>query len=184
MQKLSAGHRANQEPIAPSAAPGLEELIVLVFRLGDDEFGIPIDAVVEVAQVPLQITRVPKTPKFLEGVVNLRGEVLPVVDQRRRFDLPRLEKNAAARRLMVIKTERHRAGLIVDSVSDVLRTDRDNVAPPPELTDEKTSRLVRGVINLEKANRIVLLLDPTELLTRAEQGLLDTFQAQSKKANA
>jgi purine-binding chemotaxis protein CheW len=184
MQKLSAGHRANQVPIAPSAAPGREELIVLIFRLGDDEFGIPIDAVVEVAQVPLQITRVPKTPKFLEGVVNLRGEVLPVVDQRRRFDLPRLEKNAAARRLMVIKTERHRAGLIVDSVSDVLRTDRDNVAPPPELTDEKTSRLVRGVINLEKANRIVLLLDPTELLTRAEQGLLDTFQAQSKKANA
>ena len=183
MQKLSAGHRANQVPIAPSSAPGREELIVLVFRLGDDEFGIPIDAVVEVAQVPLQITRVPKTPKFLEGVVNLRGEVLPVVDQRRRFDLPRLEKNAA-RRLMVIKTERHRAGLIVDSVSDVLRTDRDNVAPPPELTDEKTSRLVRGVINLEKANRIVLLLDPTELLTRAEQGLLDTFQAQSKKANA
>ena len=183
MQKLSAGHRANQVPAAPSAAPGREELIVLVFRLGDDEFAIPIDAVVEVAQVPLQITRVPKAPKFLEGVVNLRGEVLPVVDQRRRFDLPRLEKNAA-RRLMVIKTERHRAGLIVDSVSDVLRTDRDNVAPPPELTDEKTSRLVRGVINLEKANRIVLLLDPTELLTRAEQGLLDTFQAQSKKANA
>ena len=183
MQKLTAGHRADQAPIAPSAAPGREELIVLVFRLGDDEFAIPIDAVVEVAQVPLQITRVPKTPKFLEGVVNLRGEVLPVVDQRRRFDLPRLEKNAA-RRLMVIKTERHRAGLIVDSVSDVLRTDRDNVAPPPELTDEKTSRLVRGVINLEKADRIVLLLDPTELLTRAEQGLLDTFQAQSKKANA
>ena len=182
MQKLSAGHRANQVPSAPSA-PGREELIVLVFRLGDDEFAIPIEAVVEVAQVPLQITRVPKTPKFLEGVVNLRGEVLPVVDQRRRFDLPMLEKNAA-RRLMVIKTERHRAGLIVDSVSDVLRTDRDNIAPPPQLTDEKTSRLVRGVINLEKANRIVLLLDPTELLTRAEQGLLDTFQAQSKKANA
>jgi purine-binding chemotaxis protein CheW len=106
-----------------------------------------------------------------------------VVDQRRRFDLPKLEKREA-RRLVVVRTERHRAGLIVDSVSDVLRTDRDSVAPPPELTDEKTSRLVRGVINLEKANRIVLLLDPTELLTRAEQGLLDAFQAQSKKANA
>lgn len=154
----------------------------LVFRLGDDEFALPIDAVVEVAQVPAQVTRVPKTPKFLEGVVNLRGEVLPVVDQRRRFDMPKLEKSET-RRLVVVKTERHRAGLIVDSISDVLRTQSANVAPAPHLTDEKTARLVRGVINLEKAGRMVLLLDPTELLTRAEQGLLDTFQAQSKKAN-
>jgi purine-binding chemotaxis protein CheW len=183
MRKLTAGRPEDQVPVAPFAAPRREDLIVLVFRLGEDEFGIPIDAVVEVAQVPAQITRVPKTPKFLEGVVNLRGEVLPVVDQRRRFDLPKLERTET-RRLVVIKTERHRAGLIVDSVSDVLRTDRESLAPPPELTDEKTSRLVRGVINLEKLNRIVLLLDPTELLTRAEQGLLDTFQAQSKKAHA
>ena len=183
MRKLTPGNAPREAPSAQTAAPAREELIVLVFRLGDDEFGIPIDAVVEVAQVPSQITRVPKTPKFLEGVVNLRGEVLPVVDQRRRFDLPKLEKNEA-RRLVVVKTERHRAGLIVDSVSEVLRTDPENVAPPPDLTDEKTSRLVRGVINLEKVDRMVLLLDPTELLTRAEEGLLDAFQAQSKKANA
>jgi purine-binding chemotaxis protein CheW len=160
-----------------------DELIFLVFRLGDDEFGLPIDAIVEVAQVPAQITRVPKAPKFLEGVVNLRGEVLPVVDQRRRFDMPKLE-HAETRRLIVMKTERRRAGIIVDSVSDVLRSARSGIAPPPELTDEKTARLVHGVINLDKDGRIVLLLDPTELLTRAEQGLLDTFEAQSKKANA
>jgi purine-binding chemotaxis protein CheW len=183
MQRLIANHRSQATSIAPEQADSREELIFLVFRLGNDEFGLPIDAVVEVAQVPPQVTRVPKTPKFLEGVVNLRGEVLPVVDQRRRFDMPKLEK-AESRRLVVVKTERHRAGLIVDSVSDVLRTDRANVAPPPHLTDEKTARLVRGVINLEKAGRMVLLLDPTELLTRAEQGLLDTFQVQSKKANA
>jgi purine-binding chemotaxis protein CheW len=182
MQRLMANHRSQTTSIAPEAG-SREELIFLVFRLGNDEFGVPIDAVVEVAQVPSQVTRVPKTPKFLEGVVNLRGEVLPVVDQRRRFDMPKLEKSET-RRLVVVKTERHRAGLIVDGVSDVLRTDRANVAPPPHLTDEKTARLVRGVINLEKAGRMVLLLDPTELLTRAEQGLLDTFQAQSKKANA
>jgi purine-binding chemotaxis protein CheW len=182
MQKLT---RQRTQPAAngPAAEEHREELIFLVFRLGDDEFGLPIDAVVEVAQVPAQITRVPKTPKFLEGVVNLRGEVLPVVDQRRRFDMPKLE-NAEARRLVVVKTERHRAGIIVDSVSDVLRTYRAEVAPPPELTDENTARLIHGVINLENAGRIVLLLDPTELLTRAEHGLLDTFQAQSKKANA
>jgi purine-binding chemotaxis protein CheW len=181
MQRLAANQQAQTSQQADTAAVAGEELIFLVFRLGDAEFGLPIDTVVEVAQVPSQITRVPKTPKFLEGVVNLRGEVLPVVDQRRRFDMPRLDAREG-RRLVVIKTERHRAGLIVDSVSDVLRTSAANVEPPPDLTDE-TSRLVRGVINLQKSNRMVLLLDPTELLTRAEQGLLDTFQAVSKKAD-
>jgi purine-binding chemotaxis protein CheW len=183
MQRLTAGHQAHPTSTAQADAGGREELIVLVFRLGAGEFGLPIDAVVEVSQVPAQITRVPKTPKFLEGVVNLRGEVLPVVDQRRRFDMPQFDKNET-RRLVVVKTERHRAGIIVDSVSDVLRTYRENVAPPPELTDEKTARLLHGVINLEKVGRMVLLLDPAELLTRAEQGLLDSFQVQSKKADA
>lgn len=181
MQRLTAGQQTRRAP--KSDAGGREEVIFLVFRLGNDEFALPIEAVVEVAQVPPQITRIPKTPKFLEGVVNLRGEVLPVVDQRRRFDMPALDKHET-HRLVVVKTERHRAGIIVDAVSDVLRAYRENVAPPPDLTDEKTARLVHGVINLEKAGRIVLLLDPAELLTRAEQGLLDTFQAQSKKANA
>jgi purine-binding chemotaxis protein CheW len=143
---------------------------------------LPIDTVVEVAQVPERITRMPRAPKFLEGVVNLRGEVVPVVDQRRRFDMPRLE-NTEGRRLVVIKTERHRAGLIVDSVSDVLRTHESDIAPPPELTDA-TSRLVRGVIHVEKTDRLVLALDPTELLTRAEQGQLDAFHAKSAKADA
>lgn len=182
MQRLATGTRAQPTNGAQANTVAGQELIFLVFRLGPDEFGLPIDTVVEVAQVPSHITRVPKTPKFLEGVVNLRGEVLPVVDQRRRFDMPKLD-SLEGRRLVVIKTDRHRAGLIVDSVSDVLRTDADHVDPPPDLT-ESTSRLVRGVVNLEKAKRMVLLLDPTELLTRAEQGLLDTFQAASPKADA
>jgi len=182
MRRLTATHATQKAPTMQADARSQQESIFLVFRLGDDEFGLPIDTVVEVAQVPENITRVPKTPKFLEGVVNLRGEVLPVVDQRRRFDLPKLD-DTEGRKLVVIKTERHRAGLIVDSVSDVLRTHDENIEPPPQLT-ELVSRLVRGVINLEQTGRIVLLLDPTELLTRAEQGLLDTFQAKSAKADA
>lgn len=182
MQRVTATQGMQKAETLQTEARDQRESIFLVFRLGDDEFGLPIDTVVEVAQVPEQITRVPKTPKFLEGVVNLRGEVLPVVDQRRRFDLPKLE-HTEGRRLVVIKTERHRAGLIVDSVSDVLRAQEVDIEPAPELT-EIVSRLVRGVINLEKERRIVLLLDPTELLTRAEQGLLDTFQAKSAKADA
>jgi purine-binding chemotaxis protein CheW len=181
MQRLTEGQQTDESRV-PSGPHAGDELIFLVFRLGDDEFGLPVDAVVEVAQVPDQITRVPRTPRFLEGVTNLRGEVLPIVDQRRRFDMPALDSNAT-RRLVVVRTDRHRAGLIVDGISDVLRTTSAQVAPPPELTDA-TSRLIQGVLNIEHSKRIVLLLDPTELLTRAELGLLDTFQASRKKANA
>ncbi len=127
--------------------------------------------------MPDQITRLPKTPKFLEGVVNLRGEVLPVVDQRRRFDMPPLE-NADGQRMVVVRSERHRAGLIVDSVSEVLRSRADAVEPAPDLTGQ-ANRLVQGVINLERDGRMVLLLDPSELLSRTERGLLDAFQAAS-----
>ncbi|HZZ70361.1 MAG TPA: chemotaxis protein CheW [Phenylobacterium sp.] len=177
MQRLGGG-----EATKPRAAEDVagEALKFLVFRLGDDEFGLPIETVDEVARVPDQITRLPKAPKFLEGVVNLRGEVLPVVDQRRRFDMPALEK-ADGRRLVVVRTERHRAGLIVDAVSEVLQTTADRIEPAPDLTGEAT-RLVQGVLNLEAAGRIVLLLDPAELLTRTERGLLDAFAAASEQA--
>jgi purine-binding chemotaxis protein CheW len=174
MKRLST-HR--DEPAMPTAeidATHHDALNFLVFRLGSDEFALPIGVVDEVAQVPTQITRMPKTPKFLEGVVNLRGNVLPVIDQRRRFDMPKREQSEG-RRLVVVTTERHRAGLIVDSVSDVLRVTADTVQPPPDLTDD-IARLVRGVINLKQPARIVLVLDPAELLTRAERRLLDSFR--------
>ena len=121
-----------------------------------------------------------RRPKFLEGVVNLRGDVLPVVDQRRRFDMPALDgarRAPAGRR----PDRAPRAGLIVDAVSEVLRCFADDIEPAPDLTDEAV-RLVHGVINLEKAGRIVLLLDPAELLTRAERGLLDAFQSRTERA--
>jgi len=180
MQRLSAGRdeQASQTTLGPGTRR--KELNFLVFRLGNDEFGLPIDAVDEVAQVPAQVTRLPKTPKFLEGVVNLRGVVLPVIDQRRRFDMPVLERHQG-RRLIVVRTERHRAGLIVDGVSDVLRIPEDSIEPAPDLTEE-TARLVRGVINLAESDRIVLVLDPTELLTKAERGLLDSFETEASRA--
>jgi purine-binding chemotaxis protein CheW len=181
MQRLRAQH-GEKESRAGEAGEQAAAISVLVFRLGEDEFALPIDAVDEVAHVPAKITRLPKTPKFLEGVVNLRGEVVPVVDLRRRFDMPKGE-DSKRRRLVVVRTERHRAGLIVDSVSDVLRIPETAVGAAPDLTDD-IAVLVRGVINLGEAGRIVLLLDPPELLTRAERGLLDQFQVKSAQENA
>jgi purine-binding chemotaxis protein CheW len=177
MRRLSHDAQNQSAPTASGDAPNAEQTF-LVFRLGEDEFGLPIEAVDEVGEVPAKITRLPKTPKFLEGVVNLRGDVLPVVDQRRRFDMP-ASSQTDRRRLVVVRTELHRAGLIVDSVTDVLRVARGAVEAPPALTDE-IARLVRGVLNLEQSQRIVLVLDPAELLTAAERGRLDAFQKASR----
>jgi purine-binding chemotaxis protein CheW len=155
-----------------------EERKFLVFRLAKDEFGLPVEAVVEVARAPDRVTRVPKAPKFLEGVINLRGFVVPVVDQRQRFDMPRLELGEE-RRLVVVQTGHHRAGLVVDSVSEVLRTTADAIKDAPDLTED-IARLVHGVVNIESEGRIILILDPAELLTRAERGLLDKFESAAR----
>jgi purine-binding chemotaxis protein CheW len=180
MQKLMQGDatmkaKAHEGNLGQSDA---NELQFLVFRLDDNEFALPIEAVEGVGRVPDQITRLPKTPKFLEGVVNLRGEVLPVVDQRRRFEM-RATTAGANRRLVVVRTELHRAGLIVDSVSEVLRCAPDRIKPSPDLTGDALG-IVHSVINLEELGRIVLLLDPSELLTRTERGLLDSFSKETR----
>ena len=176
MRKL--GEMRETSKHAGDAKTGTEHSMQLVvFGLGGEEFGLPIEAVEEVAAVPEQVSRLPKTPKFLEGVVNLRGEVLAVIDQRKRFGLPAAD-GSATRRLLVVRTGQHKAGLIVDSVAEVLRSSPDAVQPAPELAGE-SAKLVAGVINLEETGRMILMLDPAELLTRAERGLMNAF-AKSK----
>lgn len=165
----------SQAPAIGGAGHAADEKAFLVFRLGDEEFGLPVDAVVEVAAAPEQVTRIPKTPRFLEGVVNLRGDVLPVIDQRRRFDLPPAPAGLR-RRLVVLRTGRYRAALIVDGVREVLRVPDAWIGPGPDIAQEAT-RLVAGVANLDGDGRLILLLDPEELLTRTERRLLDNFAA-------
>jgi purine-binding chemotaxis protein CheW len=179
MRQLGEVHN----PTRPQAQAdlGSEDRKFLVFRLGDEEFGLPVEAVDEVARAPDRVTRVPRAPKFLEGVVNLRGVVIPVVDQRRRFDMPSLEQGDG-RRLIVVRTGRHRAGLIVDSVSEVLRTMAADIEAAPDLTED-IARLVHGVVNIEAEGRIILVLDPAELLTRAERGLLDKFESSARASS-
>jgi purine-binding chemotaxis protein CheW len=171
MRKIEATRSSAQiEAPQPMSANTIR---MLVFRLGAEEYGLPIEAVEEVLRKPDQVARLPKAPKFLEGVVNLRGDVVPVVDQRRRFNLPATEESSA-QRLVVVHTRGIRAALIVDSVSEVLRTDDQNIVEPPQIAGQKNP-LVRGVVNLQEAERLILMLDPSELLTRAEHSQLDKF---------
>ncbi|MBF0333220.1 MAG: purine-binding chemotaxis protein CheW [Alphaproteobacteria bacterium] len=138
----------------------------VVFRLLAEEYGVAIDSVREIVRVPEQLTQIPRTPAFIEGVVNLRGTVLPVVDQRRRFGLPACERSDR-QRIMVFAIHGKHTGFIVDSVSEVMRVPRAAIGPAPDLSEEQ-SRMIRRVANLEARKRMILLLDVDQLLDRGE----------------
>ncbi len=138
----------------------------VVFRLKDEEYGAPISAVQEIVRVPEELTQVPKSPAFVEGVVNLRGVVLPVIDQRRRFSLEDAERNDR-QRIIVYTIQGVRTGFIVDSVSEVMRIPAASIEASPNLSEEQM-RLIRRVANIEQQKRMILLLDVTQLLNGQE----------------
>jgi purine-binding chemotaxis protein CheW len=156
-----AGENGMDKDAARTDGNDDEEQFV-VFRLLNEEYGVSIEAVQEIVRVPDELTRVPKTPAFIEGVVNLRGTVLPVVDQRRRFGLPETARNDR-QRIMVFTIHGLRTGFIVDSVSEVMRIPRAVIGAAPNLSEEQ-QRLVKRVANLEKQKRMILLLDVSQLL--------------------
>ena len=139
---------------------------VVIFRLGAEEFGVPIMSVQEIVRVPETLTRVPKTPGFVEGVINLRGTVLPVIDQRARLGLPQIERNDR-QRIMVYLLGGKRTGFIVDSVAEVLRIPRAHIVAAPVMSREQ-SRLISRVAKLDADKRMVLLIDPAHLLQDQE----------------
>jgi purine-binding chemotaxis protein CheW len=149
---------------APTAAD--EDMQVVIFRLGAEEFGVPIMSVQEIVRVPETLTRVPNTPAWVEGVINLRGTVLPVIDQRARLGMPLIARQEG-QRIMVYTFHGLRTGFIVDSVAEVLRIPRHHIAPAPALSPEQ-ARLITRVAKLENDTRLVMLIDPAQLLGRQE----------------
>ena len=143
-----------------------DDVQVVIFRLGAEEFGVPIMSVQEIVRVPEVLTRVPRTPAFVEGVINLRGTVLPVLDQRTRLGLPAIERNDR-QRIMVYTLGGLRTGFIVDSVAEVLRIGRAQIAPAPELGSEQGG-LIAEVAKLDGGQRLVMLIAPEQLLGARE----------------
>lgn len=144
-----------------------EEEQVVVFHLAEGEFGVPIDSVQEIVRVPGELTHVPKAPSFVEGVINLRGSVLPVIDQRKRLDLPGVERNDR-QRIMVFLLAGVRTGFIVDAVTEVLKIPKRAIEPSPRLSSEQ-ARLLGRVANLEREKRMIQLIDPAHLIDEADQ---------------
>ena len=149
----------------------------VVFRLADEHYGVPIAAVDEVARRPEQLTRVPRAPAYLEGVMNLRGHVIPVVDARRRFGASGAE-GGRARRIVVLTIEGVRAGFAVDAVTEILCVAPADVAAAPDLTSEGAAVFDR-IATVERGGRMVLLIHPKMLLDSAERDLLAALAARA-----
>ena len=130
-------------------------LQLVTFEVGDEQFAIDILAVQEINRM-MQITRVPRSAECLEGVINLRGRIIPVVDLRKRFGLPPADRSADSR-IVVVEVGGRVIGFIVDRVNEVLRVDGSIVDPPPAMTSGSDRDYIRGVAKLE--TRLVILLD-------------------------
>ncbi|MDY7000335.1 MAG: chemotaxis protein CheW [Thermodesulfobacteriota bacterium] len=142
------------------------ELIQLVtFSIGEEEFGVDILKVQEIIRI-MEITKVPKAPPFVEGVINLRGNVIPVIDLRKRFGLETREHDSQTR-IIVIEINKMIVGFVVDSVSEVLRIPENTVEPPPPVVSGLESEYISGVGKLE--DRLLIMLDLDRLLSSEEQ---------------
>jgi purine-binding chemotaxis protein CheW len=147
-----------------------DEEQLVVFRVMNEEYAVPIESVQEIVRVPDALVRVPNTPDFIKGLINLRGAVLPVVDQRRRFGLEAARRNDR-QRIVVFAIHGLRTGFIVDSVSQVVRVPVHLIGPAPELCAEQR-RLIRRVANLAEQQRMILMLEVDQLLDMREVGAL------------
>jgi purine-binding chemotaxis protein CheW len=135
---------------------------VVVFHLDKEEFGVPIHSVQEIVRVPEQLIHVPKAPPFVEGVINLRGSVLPVIDLRMRLGLPRVERSDR-QRIMVFLIAEVRTGFIVDQVTEVLKIPHAAIEPSPRLSNSQ-GKILSRMANMEKQKRMVQLLEPAFLI--------------------
>jgi purine-binding chemotaxis protein CheW len=141
-----------------------KDLQLVGFRIGNETFGVPINLVREIVRVP-DISAVPDAPDYVEGVINLRGRIISVIDLRKRFGETKIESNRK-NRILVTDIERRVVGLIVDAASEVLRVAPDDIEAPPEIFGDNELKYVTGVGKLN--GRLVILIDLTKILQKGE----------------
>jgi purine-binding chemotaxis protein CheW len=154
-----------------------ERIQLIVFSLNEVEFAVPIEQVWRVEPLAEQVmTRVPRAPGFLEGVINVRGQVVPVLDLKKRFGLPSTEWPAKAR-LLVAEVENQRVGMMVDTVSDILWFATAKVEPPPPMVAQISGVFVQGVG--KEDDRLLIILDLEQVLSPEEREELAEMQTET-----
>ena len=143
----------------------MSELLELVsFKIGNEEFGVDISNVKEIIKM-IQITKVPNSPDFVEGVINLRGRVIPVIDLRSRLQVEK-KKQDKDTRIIVVELNNKTVGFIVDAVSEVLRIPASITEAPPEMVTGYNSDFIQSVGKLE--DRLLILIDLSKVLSTKE----------------
>ena len=143
-----------------------EEQQLVVFKLAEEEYAVSILQVQEIKRMT-EITRVPHTPEYLKGVLNLRGSVLPVIDLKKRLGLPQKEYTEDTR-IIIVKADEIVVGLIVDAVSEVTAVQKDQIEPPQAVSGNIGENYISGVGKLE--NRLLILLKLDELIGIQPEG--------------
>lgn len=141
-----------------------KELQIVGFRIGRETFGLPISLVHEIVRTP-EITNVPHAPEYVEGVMNLRGRIVPVIDLRRRFGGAAIA-NSRKNRVLVVDVESKAVGLIVDSASEVLKISDAQIEPPPNVLTDAATSYVTGVAKHQ--GRLIILVDLRRILQSGE----------------
>jgi purine-binding chemotaxis protein CheW len=156
-----------------------DEVQLVTFNIGEEEYGIYITQIQEINRLG-KITRLPKSPDFIEGVTNLRGEVIPVIDTKKRFGLD-LRDNDDRTRIIIVDMAGKKTGLIADRVNEVLRLPTSNISPPPPVMSTRTeAQFLSGIGKLDNGERMILLLDAEKILNIEEQEALQQIAATDK----
>lgn len=164
---------ATTNPTAAQAS-GDQQLQLVTFGLGGEEFAVDILAVQEINRM-MTLTRVPQSPPEVEGVINLRGKIIPVIDLRKRFSLERAQQSEQSR-IVVVEVHGRVLGFIVDRVSEVLRISSKIVEPAPQMVCSVDSDFIAGVGKLQ--DRLLILLDLAKLFDPARVQSITAGSAQ------
>ncbi|MEW6459202.1 MAG: chemotaxis protein CheW [Bacillota bacterium] len=154
--------------MADTEASRKREEQLVVFQLAGQTYGVDIARVFEIIRMEA-ITRVPKAPSFVEGVIKLRGSIIPVIDLRKRFAMPPAE-STANNRIVIVEMGGTTIGMIVDAVSEVLRVSQADIEPPPPMVAGVDAAYLRGIALWR--DRLIILLDLEKILAEKEQARL------------
>lgn len=145
----------------------MAEKQIVVFSLGQEEFAVEIARVREIVRMQ-PIRRMPGTPPFIEGIVNLRGSIVPIVDLRKRFGIHDSEIERNQRKIVIVDLDNRQIGILVDHVTEILRIPDESIEPAPEVVAEEIERdYITGVAKQE--DRLIVLLDMIRIFSTEEQ---------------